>query len=109
MQITEVESNIKRLNEVFDAIYSCDRIVTDTNLWMTEYPVGSRQMAYLKLIEFITGKFVEGRNQVFEIIPEVYEEINKHDRKGVAASHKAKSYNRKISGERSGRPKRIDI
>lgn len=91
MQITEVESNIKRLNEVFDAIYSCDRIVTDTNLWMTEYPVGSRQMAYLKLIEFITGKFVEGRNQVFEIIPEVYEEINKHDRKGVAASHKAKA------------------
>lgn len=90
MQITEVESNIKRLNEVFEAIYSCDRIVTDTNLWMTEYPVGSRQMAYLKLIEFITGKFVEGRNQVFEIIPEVYEEINKHDRKGVAASHKAK-------------------
>lgn len=91
MQITEVESNIKRLNEVFEAIYSCDRIVTDTNLWMTEYPVGSRQMAYLKLIEFITGKFVEGRNQVFEIIPEVYEEINKHDRKGVAASHKAKA------------------
>lgn len=90
MQISEIDRIIKRINGVFEAICSCDRIVTDTNLWMTEYPIGSHRMAFLKLIEYIISKFNPKRDQVFEIVPEVYEELNKHDKNGTAASHKAK-------------------
>lgn len=90
MKKEEIKKHLSMLNKIFEKMTSGERIVTDTNLWISEYPKTSKQMAYRKLIEYMYSLMDANKGQVFELNKNVYDEIAKLADNDVAASKEAK-------------------
>ncbi len=92
MSLKELDKTFVTIDKVFKVLASSSRIVTDTNLWVTSSPEKPREMAYEEVIDHLRRRKDRNKDMVFEVISEVYDEINKLDKLKVAAAHKAKDF-----------------
>lgn len=92
MKKEEIKKHLSMLNKIFEKMTSGERIVTDTNLWISEHPKMPKQMAYRKLIEYMYSLMDANNGQVFELNKNVYDEIAKLADNDVAASKEAKRF-----------------
>lgn len=92
MSRKELDKTFVTIDKVFKVLASSSRIVTDTNLWVASSPEKPRDMAYEEVIDHIRRRKDRNKDMVFEVISEVYDEINKLDKQNTAAARKAKNF-----------------
>lgn len=92
MKKEEIKKHLSMLNKIFEKMISGERIVTDTNLWISEHSKMPKQMAYRKMIEYMYSLMDANKGQVFELNKNVYDEIAKLADNDVAASKEAKRF-----------------
>ena len=81
----------KRIEKVLERIFSAEIFLCDTNFWVQENPLRKGEMYYGWLIENFIKKFQTlPQKPKFEITNDVYDEIVRHAKTGVAASYNAK-------------------
>lgn len=91
MSLKEIDRTFTIIDNVFKTLASSERIVTDTNLWVTEFSTRPREMAFGEIIDHLRRRKDRNKEMVFELISEVYDEIDKLDKRNTAAAHKAKN------------------
>ena len=89
MNEKKIKGYINVIDNVFKRMASCERIITDTNVWVTEIKKHSKQMAYINLLEHLVKWFKKGT--IYEICPAVYDEISKLSDRDEGASKSAKN------------------
>lgn len=89
MKRADVRRHLTALNRIFGRMTAPGRIVTDTNLWISEHPAQPKRMAYRRLIEHLLTLVKEEGAPLFEISTDVYDEIAKLAKSDVAASKEA--------------------
>lgn len=82
---------LETIENVFKKIVGVERIVTDTNLWITEDPSRRGKMLYENMLNFVRKFMIKGQN-VYELHREVFDEIVKLANDNKAAAKQAKTY-----------------
>lgn len=91
MNLPQVNKTLEDIQNVFRRMSCGKRIITDTNLWVTEEHNNPGHMAYRKLIDYLSSLLDPAKGEVFEIDHNVYDEINKLAANNVAAAKEAKN------------------
>ncbi len=87
----KLRAMLETVENVFRRIAKVERIVTDTNVWITEDSSRRGKMLYDNMLNFVRKFMIKGQN-VYELHREVFDEIVKLANNNKAAAKQAKTY-----------------
>lgn len=89
--VDKLRAMLETVENVFRRIARVERIVTDTNIWITEDSSRRGKMLYENMLNFVRKFMIKGQN-VYELHREVFDEIVKLANDNKAAAKQAKTY-----------------
>ncbi len=89
--IGKLKGMLETIEAVFKEIAGVERIVTDTNLWITEDTSHRGKMLYENMLNFM-NKFMKKGHNLYELHRQVFDEIVKLAIQNKAAAKHAKTY-----------------
>ncbi len=87
----KLRAMLETVENGFRRIARVERIVTDTNVWITEDSSRRGKMLYDNMLNFVRKFMIKGQN-VYELHREVFDEIVKLANNNKAAAKQAKTY-----------------